>query len=300
VLILVFSPAGSTRKIAQGLEARLSAKGHVVQFLDISANLEIFKKGKIAEVLQAKVKKHDLLCIGSPVYEKHIEMYMKKVYEALPKPDEVWGSLAVPFFTYGGISSGVALRQARKILLRRGRRVLAAMKIESSHIVTKKLKTRVNENLPGPEAEAVLDELVNRIESINTDAKSVSRRTLNYQGLKERFVAALMKERVLHLKLYGRLRVDPQLCIYCQKCLASCPIQRIEAVNQKAYMTQTIPECIHCFSCVNVCAQAAISYENGDAGWAEIERIFSKVAKEGSLFRSEEADRSVVYPVKKG
>ncbi len=296
VLLLIFSPAGSNAKVAMKIKEKLINKGHEVQLLDITGNHEIFKKGEITEYFEKRVKKHDVICIGSPVYEKHIEMYVKNIYDNLPAPDEKWGPMAIPFFTYGGISSGIALREAEKILRKSGRQVIAAMKIESSHIVTEKLKTRVNVNMPGEEADIVIDDLVDRICTGAECKVSNLSKELNYQKTKEKIVCAIMKEQMLHRKMYGKLEVQGDLCCSCQKCIEKCPIQRIELKNGKACMINTFPECIHCFSCVNVCTENAITYENGDIGWAKIERIFSKVAKEGSMFKSEETPRSIVYP----
>lgn len=298
VLVLTFSPAGGTQKVSERLEEKLVSKGHEVQHLNITGNRQIFKEGKVVEELEKEVKPHDVICIGSPVYEKHIEMYVKDVYEKLPMPNEKWGKLAVAFFTYGGISSGIALRDAEKILSKRSRTVIAAMKIEASHIVLHKLETRVNEGMPGDEMNPVIDDLVERISNgANQDLSSL-KKELNYQKGKERFVCAIMKESMLHKKLYGNLIVEESKCVGCGACVEKCPIQRIELKDNKAFMTETLPACIHCFSCVRVCPTEAITYDNGEEGWAKIERIYGKVAKEGSAFRSEEEVRSVVYPRK--
>ena len=116
VLIIVFSPAGSTLKIAKELEVRLIAANNQVQILNVTANKALFRDGKFKETLEEKVEAHDLICIGSPVYEKHIEWYVKKIFNKLPKPDTKWGKLAIPVVTYGGVSSGVSLIEAVKLL----------------------------------------------------------------------------------------------------------------------------------------------------------------------------------------
>ncbi len=55
------------------------------------------------------------------------------------------------------------------------------------------------------------------------------------------------------------------------------------------------PECIHCFACGNACPNDAITFVNGDEGWNLIDRIYSKVAAEDSIFRSKENPKSEVY-----
>lgn len=144
----------------------------------------------------------------------------------------------------------------------------------------------------------IVDELIERIEKgVDNDVSSL-RKELNYQSGKERFVCAIMKESMLHKKVYGNLIVEEAKCVGCGTCIEKCPIQRIELKNEKAFMTETLPGCIHCFSCVKTCPVEAITYDNGEEGWEKIERIYGKVAREGSPFRSEEKIRSAVYPIR--
>ncbi len=299
ILILVFSPAGSTLKISGLLEQELIEKGHAVQLLDITRNAEIFARNNQRSYLDRVVRPHDLICIGSPVYEKHVEYYVRRLIEQLPGPDSTWGRYAVPFFTYGGISSGIALGQAVDLLEKGGRQSIACMKVEASHIKTKKLKNRVNENLPGDEALPLIADLADRIDRFDETRKFIDRKELNYQNLRERLLCVILNERLLHRHKYGKLTIMAQQCNTCGKCVQVCPIQRIKLEGNRPVMDGTLPECIHCFSCVNACPQEAITYDNGDEGWATIERIFSKVAREGSPFRSTEFPKSAVYPLKK-
>jgi len=300
VLIIVFSPAGSTMKIAALLEERLIAANNQVQLLNITANKAMFKDGKIKETLAAQVKDHDLIFFGSPVYEKHIEWYVKQVFKQLPKPDTKWGRLAIPFVTYGGVSSGVALLEAVKLLKKSGRTTVAAMKIESSHIVSKKLTARVNEGMPGEEAFPIVDELTKRISEIdlkNEEVKDFSKE-LNYHSFKEKIVCKIMKEKILHKYKYPAFTIDNTKCIKCCKCVEACPVQRIGIENEFPKMAEKNRVCIHCFSCTGVCPSEAITFEKGEEDWADINRILKLVSAEGSLFNSMETPRSAVYPLR--
>ena len=298
VLIIVFSPAGSTMKIAGALEERLIAANNQVQILNVTANKAMFRDGKFKETLEEKVKAHDLICIGSPVYEKHIEWYVKKIFKSLPKPDAKWGKLAIPFVTYGGVSSGVALLEADKLLKKSGRTPLAAMKIESSHIVSKKLTARVNEGMPGDEALPFVDELVKRINEADKEKERVKNfsKELNYHSLKEKTVCKIMKESMLHKYKYPAFTVLNEKCAKCYKCVEACPVQRIEIESEFPKMAGKDKMCIHCFSCTHVCPNEAITFEKGDEDWNEIDRILKLVSAEGSLFNSMETPRSAVYP----
>ncbi len=66
------------------------------------------------------VSPHDVLCIGGPVYAGHLQENVKNIIKALPLPDEKWGSMAVPFVSYGGVHSSVALKEAGILLRKRG------------------------------------------------------------------------------------------------------------------------------------------------------------------------------------
>ena len=300
ILILVFSPAGSTVKVSRILEQKLAAKGHSVQLCDITRNKKIFKDSDPSVFFAKEIKEHDVICVGSPVYEKHLEYYVRRFMEQLPMPDARWGKFAVPFVTYGGISSGIALSESISIFKKRGRKTVACMKLESSHIKTKRLKTRVNENMPGDEALPYIEALADRIDSLkNLSVKAllVKKSSLKCHGLREKIFCALMKERKLHKNVYPQFTIDKNKYSKCFACVSACCIQRIENKNGAPFMDGTQPECIHCFSCVNACSADAITFVNGQDGWDKIERIYAKVSKEGSAFRSTETPKSVVYPV---
>lgn len=299
ILILAFSPAGSTLKVAKLLEDRLAQGGHAVQLIDLTGKRAAFADGERQAFLTGQVKPHDLLVIGSPVYEKHVEHYVAEFIKALPRPDETWGRLSAAFFTYGGISTGVALAQIQRLLAAGGRKLTAVMKLEAAHIQTKQLKTCVNAGLPGDEILPFVDELARRIAACEQrEPAGCPRRELDFQGFKEKFVSRLLNERLMHRHKYGRLTVERALCVACARCVAACPIQRIAWQDGKPGMDGCLPECIHCFACVNACPMQAISFANGAAGWAAIERVYAMVAREGSFFRSGEQPRNAVYPLK--
>lgn len=295
VLIIVFSPAGSTMKISKMLEEKLIKANNQVQILNITGNKAMFKDGKIKETLAEEVQEHDLICIGAPVYEKHLEWYVQQVIKHLPIPGGKWGKLAVPFVTYGGISSGVALLEAERLLKKSGRKTIAAMKIESTHIVSKKLTTRVNEGMPGDEAVPYVEELVKRISEFNNEMKVFSKE-LNYHSFKEKALCKIMKESMLHKHKYPALTVETDKCCKCYKCTEACPVQRIEIIDSVPKMSGKEHMCIHCFSCTGICPNDAITFVNGEDGWNEINRIFKLVSAEGSFIQSMEMPRSAVYP----
>lgn len=298
ILILTFSPAGSTQKVSKILEQKLAAKGHTIQSIDITRDRSIFHDNNPQKLFTDTIKPHDVLCIGSPVYEKHLEFYVDRFMKQLPKPDSIWGIHAVPFVTHGGISSGTALQQSISILKKSGRNPVAAMKIECAHIKCDKLKTRVNEQMPGDEAIPLIDELVKKIDGIKMDQKqkSLNTKDLACHGFKERLMCALMNEQKMHRSVYPQFKILEEKCNNCLSCVRACSIQRIETIDGKPEMNGTKPECIHCFSCVNVCPNDAITFVTEAEGWAKIDRIYGMVSKKDSFIRSDEKPMSAVYP----
>lgn len=299
ILVLVFSPAGSTLKIAKVLEEKLVAANHQVQFLNITGSKELFKENKIKETLLAKVQAHDLICVGSPVYEKHLEYYVKQVMQCLPKPDLIWGKYAVPFVTYGGISSGNSLLESAKLFEKSGRTTVAAMKIESSHIISKKLTTRVNEGMPGDEAIPVVEELVQRIAALANNGKPEVKdfsQELNYHSTKEKFLCKLMNEKMLHNHKYPEFVIEQNKCTRCNKCVTACPVQRISTEDNMTIMAGKDHMCIHCFTCSSICPNEAITFKNCEKDWNEINRILKLVSAKDSFILSGEMPRSAVYP----
>jgi ferredoxin len=246
-----------------------------------------------------EARPHDVLCVGAPVYEKHLEFYMQQVLRYLPEPDATWGQWAFPFVTYGGISTGKALAEARTLLRKKKRKVIGAMKIEASHIATPRLVTRVNEGLPGRETKPFIAEAVARINQLaqgTITGEADFGAQLAKHTFKEWLLSTLMNERMLHKYKYPGFKALEDKCTRCLKCVKACAVQRIGVENGRPVFMQQ-PECIHCFSCANSCKTGAVTFIRDEADWAEIERIYSKVSAPGSFFRSMEEPRCAVYPL---
>ena len=115
VAIIVFSPSGHTLEVAKMMEKNMTNKGMKVQLLDITRNEKIFRENKMEQYLKEKIEPHDLICVGGPVYAGHLEGNAMNIIKALPYPDKIWGKLAIPFVTYGGLHSSIALMEAGRL-----------------------------------------------------------------------------------------------------------------------------------------------------------------------------------------
>lgn len=298
VAILVFSPTGNTLKVGKMLQKSLLARKMKVHIIDVTRDPVLYRVRKIGLYLKDRVRKHKLLCIGSPVYAHHLHYNVKDIIKSLPKPGNGWGQLAVPFVTYGGISSGVALQEAAKLLKRSGRIPVSGMKINSQHCLTKlkQISTKVNEGMPGAEAIPLIEELTEKIVQLDCikdkDCVDISP-NLRYQKLRDRIKAYLIfREKFWQNHFYPKLIFDYNQCSHCGKCSMVCPVQRIEMTEDGPIIPKGSPACIHCGSCVSYCPSNAINF---DADWIKWNKLLKKAAEGRGPMPSNEHPKSVVY-----
>jgi len=301
VAIIVFSPSGNTLKVGKMLEKSLADKSTQVQLVNITRDKKLFGERDIKHYLKETVKEHDLLCVGSPVYAHHLHYNVQDVIKALPRPGNSWGRLAVPFVTWGGINSGVALQEAARLLKGSGRIVVSGMKINSFHCLSKlkQITRKVNEGMPGDEALPIIEDLAQRIiksENVKPeDCVDVSG-DLRYQSRKVRIKARMIfREKFWQRHMYPRLIFDKAKCTGCGTCAKVCSVQRIEVNGKGPIIPDGGPECIHCARCVASCPAQAIDL---DANWEKWDRLLSKAAAGLGPLPSNEEPKSAVYPIR--
>jgi ferredoxin len=298
VAIIVFSPTGNTLKVGQMLEEELISRNINVQLYNFTGNEMIFRKDKIRSFLKESIKEHDLLCIGSPVYAHHLHYNAKNIIKALPKPNNGWAKLAVPFVTYGAISSGVALHEAAKLLKHSGRLTIMGMKINAFHCMTAlpQINIKINEGMPGEEALPLIKELTNKIAQLNyappiNNSKDITSK-LKYQKLKDRIKAAILfRERFWHKYLYPKLIFNHESCQKCEQCIEICPVNCIKMTDDGPIVLDE-PSCIHCGLCILECNFDAIKV---DTNWAKLNKMLEEAVNGRGPLVSNENPKSMVY-----
>lgn len=220
---------------------------------------------------------------------------MIDVIRSLPKAEGKWSKLAVPFVTYGGISSGVALYEAAKILQKTGRTVVSGMKVNAFHVMSRLLSTPHNSGMPGEEAKPLIQELTSRILNLSANTCKDITKQLDYQTTKSKIKSTLIfREKLWQNHFYPNLKYNEAPCTGCGICVSVCPVQRLELQGGRILLGKNQLACIHCTQCVNAGPAGALDFECDKAKW---DRLFKKAASGKGPLPSNEKPKSAVYPL---
>ncbi|WP_319522023.1 EFR1 family ferrodoxin [uncultured Desulfosarcina sp.] len=260
--VVYCSPAGSTRHVAEVIAASLKENSVTVHTLDLGSAAD---PAPFVEQLQA-AGEGGCLFVGSPVYR---DVAVPPVMAFLNQLPPVSGLAAVPFVTWGGATSGLALWQMGQALQGKGFVLAGAAKVLGIHSMMWNDDSPVGQGHPDADDDRQIRELVDRLAQGN--ASSLSLDTLD--GLSAEDSGEVRK------KLDGPWQnvpktIDEEKCTQCGTCVQVCPAGAV-ALDPLPVFGAT---CFDCFNCVRECPESAI------ASPVNFEVLHDKIRKRAEKF----------------
>jgi ferredoxin/flavodoxin len=246
-LIVYCSPAGTTRQVAQMIAKCLENLSIEVTLFDLGEERD---HGAVLNPI--KTARNMCLFIGSPVYVSHAVPPVMNFIENLPENTKL---PAVPFVTWGAVTSGIALYEMGRALQAKGMNVMGAAKVAAVHSMMWQSDNPLGEGHPDSNDRQMLTKLVGGVVRKLTKQRESPMRLsdLRYQpkpvqAEMEKISLAAAKERMPQRVL------DKNLCTHCEICAEVCPT---DAVSFSPY-PEFGAQCIFCFNCMRKCPEGAI------------------------------------------
>ncbi len=259
VTIIVFSPSGHTLKAANMFKTAFEGNGVPAQLINITKNPDFLEEDGMTQRLEHALEAHDMLLIGGPIYAGHMESNVLRLIRNLPACNGKFGTLAVPFATYGGVHSSVALDEAGRLLKKKKRKSILGVKIAAEHTLTKTASKIICEGLPGENEEKIIAEAVEKIIAAaqNPAAVKDAGKSFRYAKPMERLMFKLFSQEAIHKK-FKHVAIDENVCTQCGCCVAACPVNLFEIQNGQVRIAEDRSLCILCAECYHQCPSGAI------------------------------------------
>ncbi len=265
-LIVYCSPAGTTRHVAGVIRENMEAADVETFMLDLG-------EGGDNSLILSQIQKAENLClfIGSPVYGSRAVPPVMDFIHKLPGSSGIY---AIPFVTWGGATSGIALSEMAEALCTGGIRVIGAAKILALHSMMWNAENPLGAGHPDADDDRMIAELVAGIckkmaepvprpldlselvclpEAVRTQMTGMSFETFR----------AHMPEKT----------VDETRCTQCRSCTDVCPASAITLDPWPQFGA----ECICCFNCLRECPEGAIT--------ADLSGIENRIRARAEQFR---------------
>ena len=215
--IVFCSPAGSTRHVADVIVKSLKDRSIDVQQLDLGI---VSDPSRFIEKMQAAGQAGACLFVGSPVYR---DMAVPPVMAFLDQLPVSAGLSAVPFVTWGGANSGVALWQMGQVLESKGVHLVGAAKVLGVHSMMWPSESPVGQGHPDPDDDRQVSQLVEKVvERLDeTAVGTLSLKALDYQP---EAVVFDIKKKLGQPWMIIPKTIDEDKCTQCAICKQVCPV----------------------------------------------------------------------------
>jgi Pyruvate/2-oxoacid:ferredoxin oxidoreductase delta subunit len=247
-LVVYCSPSGSTERVAHFIKKRISDLEVPVTLLDLGGEPDL--PFILPQLLDAK--DNLFLYVGSPVYANRPLPQVMAFISMLPQARIGY---SVPFVTWGGVTSGIALHDMGKALDQKGYKVLGAAKVIAPHSLMWRSDDQIGKGHPDAKDSALIEALVERVHAKVRAGNPgpIPLSALAYQP--EHVRAAMEKMGIQAVRSNFPVRVvDLGRCTRCGLCVEKCPAQAL-SLSPDPHFGES---CICCYRCVRICPEAAI------------------------------------------
>lgn len=264
--VVYCSPAGSTRHVAEVIAASLQENSVTVHTLDLGTEAD---PASVVDRLK-RAGKEDCLFVGSPVYR---DVAVPPVMAFLNQLPSVAGPAAVPFVTWGGAASGLALWQMGRALQGKGFVLAGAAKVLGIHSMMWTDDCPVGQGHPDADDDRQVRELVDRVmeQLAQGSASPLSLETLDYLSPED---SSEVKKKLEDPWQNIPKSVDQEKCTQCGICVQVCPAGAL-ALDPLPVFDAT---CFDCFNCVRECPESAI------VAPVNFEALHDKIRKKAEKF----------------
>jgi ferredoxin/flavodoxin len=240
------SPAGTTRQVARRIEETISGLGVEVNTLDLGLS---GRRAAFMEMI-ASMEEGDCLFVGAPVYRDVAAPPVMDFIEALP---DVRNGAAVPFVTWGAVTTGVALWEMGRSLQKKGFVLAGAAAVVAEHCMMWQSETASGAGRPDSEDLRKVDAFTRQIFDGLRYRKlmPVDLAAIDYQP---KHHAKEMKQKIDQPWMIVPKTVDEGKCTECGICVEQCPVGAVTLAPYPVFADN----CFDCFNCVRLCPEEAI------------------------------------------
>ncbi len=249
--IVYFSPAGSTRRVAERIHQSLVGHGCSPTLVDLST-----RDGSVSATMEACLRQPSCLWLGSPVYCDHAVPPVTDLIEVLPSLSQGW---AVPFVTWGGVTSGLALPELARQLRKKQFIPVGAAKVLAVHSSMWSSPQPLAAGHPNSEDLAQVDLLVDAVVA-NLAKDAVVPLDLAVLEYLSPWLQADAAGKSLAAAKAARppLAAEEQRCVQCGLCAEVCPMAAI-TLEPFPLIAES---CVLCMQCVRLCPEQAFPFNS--------------------------------------